>query len=92
MIETIKMSSKGQVVIPQNIRSGMHAVEGTMFAVVGSDDTIILKKIQTPSKEEILGKLKVMAEEGRKRAEELGIKEKDIPDLVHKARKRWRLL
>jgi len=86
MIETIKMSSKGQIVIPQNIRNGMHAAEGTMFAVVGSADTIILKKIQTPSKEEILKKLKVMAKEGRKRAEKLGIKEKDIPDLVHKTR------
>ena len=86
MIETIKMSSKGQIVIPQNIRNGMHAAEGTMFAVVGSDDTIILKKIQTPSKEEILKKLKVMAKEGRKRAEKLGIKEKDILDLIHKAR------
>jgi len=86
MIETIKMSSKGQVVIPQNIRTSMKAVEGTMFAVVGSDDTIILKKIQTPSKEELLKKLKVMAKEGRKRAEKLGIKEKDIPDLIHKAR------
>ena len=80
------MSSKGQVVIPQNIRTSMKAVEGTMFAVVGSDDTIILKKIQTPSKEELLKKLKVMAKEGRKRAEKLGIKEKDIPDLIHKAR------
>ena len=86
MIETIKMSSKGQVVIPQNIRNFMHAAEGTMFAVVGSDDTIILKKIQTPSKEEMLKKLKIMAKEGRKRAEKLGIKEKDIPDLIHKAR------
>ena len=86
MIETIKMSSKGQVVIPQNIRNFMHALEGTMFAVVASDDTIILKKIQTPSKEELLKKLKVMAKEGRKRAEKLGIKEKDIPDLIHKAR------
>ena len=85
-VDTIRMSSKGQVVIPQHIRDELHVREGTMFAVVGSADTIILKKIQTPSKEEILKKLKVMAKEGRKRAEKLGIKEKDIPDLVHKTR------
>jgi|TARA_Y100000310_G_scaffold345315_2_gene463692 AbrB family looped-hinge helix DNA binding protein len=86
MIETIKMSSKGQVVIPQDIRNGMQAVEGTVFGVIGSGDTIILKKIQTPSKEEILKRLKIMAKEGRKRAERLGIKEKDMPNLIHKAR------
>ncbi len=78
MIDTIKMSSKGQIVIPQNIRNGMHASEGTMFAVVGSDDTIILKKIQTPSKEEILKKLKVMAKEGKKRLKEKGFTEADL--------------
>lgn len=86
MIETVKMSSKGQIVIPQNIREMTHSSEGSVFAVVGSRDTIILKKIQTPSKEEILKRLDAMARDGRKRAERLGIKESDIPDLIHKAR------
>jgi len=54
MVETIKMSSKGQVVIPQDIREELHMHEGTVFAVVGSKDTIVLKKIATPSKAELL--------------------------------------
>ena len=87
MIETIKMSSKGQVVIPQDIRNNLRAKEGTIFAVVGSSDTVILKKIATPSKEELIRDLGNIAKEGRKRAESLGIKESDIPNLVHKARK-----
>ncbi len=86
MIETVKMSSKGQVVIPQNIREITHSSEGSVFAVVGSKDTIILKKIQTPSKEEVLKRLEVLSKEGRKRAEKLGIKESDVPDLIHKSR------
>jgi len=35
-----------------------------------------------------ISELKEIAKEGAKRAEKLGIKEKDVPDLVHKSRKR----
>lgn len=87
VVETIKMSSKGQVVIPQDIRKEIEADEGTVFAVVGSRDTIVLKKIQTPSKEALIKDLESIAKEGRKRAEKLGIQERDVPDLVHKLRK-----
>jgi len=86
-LETVKMSSKGQIVIPQDIREEIHVAEGTIFAVVGSKDTIILKKITTPSKEELIRDLGKIAKEGRKRAEKLGIKEADVPELVQKVRK-----
>ena len=94
-IETTKMSSKGQIVIPQDIREEINAKEGTIFAILGSNDTIILKKIETPSKETLIKELTNIAREGRKRAEKLGIKESDIPDMVHRIRKeknKWRLL
>ncbi len=85
-VEMIKMSSKGQIVIPQDIRAEIHASEGTMFAVVSGRDSIVLKKVATPSKEELICELRKIAKEGRKRAEKLGIKESDVPDLVHKLR------
>ncbi|MFH0701787.1 MAG: AbrB/MazE/SpoVT family DNA-binding domain-containing protein [Candidatus Woesearchaeota archaeon] len=56
-VETIKMSSKGQIVIPQTIRDALSAIEGTLFAVVHSGEAIILKKISTPSQEELFGEL-----------------------------------
>ncbi len=87
VVETIKMSSKGQVVIPQNIREEIEADEGTVFAVVSSRDTIVLKKIATPSKEALIKELRKIAEEGAKRAKKLGIKESDVPDMVHRIRK-----
>lgn len=87
MIETTKMSSKGQVVIPQDIREEIKADEGTIFVVVGSKDTIVLKKIATPSKEDLTKDLKKIAVEGRKRAEKLGIKESDVSDIIHRHRK-----
>ena len=86
-IETTKMSSKGQIVIPQDIREEINAKEGTIFAVLGSNDTIILKKIEPPSKETLIKELTNIAKEGRKRAEKLGIKESDIPDMVHRIRR-----
>ena len=47
--ELTKMSSKGQIVIPQDIRNKMRLSEGSKFAVVSVKDTIILKKLEPPS-------------------------------------------
>jgi len=77
-VETVKMSSKGQIVIPQNIRDGLGASEGTVFAVLGTRDTVVLKRINKPSKEVLIRELEIIAREGRKRAEKLGIKENDF--------------
>ena len=85
-VETIKVSSKGQVVIPLEAREELHIKEGTVFAVVVSKDTIILKKVETPSKEDMIHDLETAAREGRKRLEQKGIKEKDIPDIVQASR------
>lgn len=87
-IETVKMSSKGQVVIPQNIRENLNAVEGTVFAVVEGKDAIVLKKIEMPSKEVLIRELEKIAKDGRKRLERKGFKEADIPVLVQKSRRR----
>jgi antitoxin PrlF len=85
-IEMIKMSSKGQIVIPQGIREEVCASEGTIFAVVSGKDSIVLKKIKMPSKEELICELQEIAKEGAKKAEKLGIKETDIPNLIQKIR------
>ena len=85
--ETIKMSSRGQIVIPQDIREELKASEGTIFSVVSAKDTIILKKVDTPSKEDLIKEIEAIALEGRKRAEKLSIKESDVPDLIQRARK-----
>jgi AbrB family looped-hinge helix DNA binding protein len=85
-VEMVKMSSKGQIVIPQDIRAEICASEGTMFAVVSGRDSIVLKKVAMPSKEDLICELKEIAKENAKRAEKLGIKESDVPDLVHRFR------
>lgn len=46
------MSSKGQIVVPQNIRKILGLKVGELFALFGEDDTLILKKIKIPSNTE----------------------------------------
>jgi AbrB family looped-hinge helix DNA binding protein len=77
-IETIKMSSRGQVVIPQDIREAIGADEGTIFAVTSSEDAVVLKKINMPSKEELISHLKKIALVNRKKLEDKGISESDL--------------
>lgn len=48
-IEITSMSSRGQVVIPLDVREQLGLKEGEKFIVVGEDDTVILKKITMPS-------------------------------------------
>ena len=87
VVETVKMSSKGQIVIPQVIREEIDADEGTIFVVTGSKDTVILKKIITPSKQELIKQLAVIAKEGRKRLARKGLKEGDLHRIVEKSRR-----
>ena len=46
---TTKMSSKGQVVIPEEIRNQLGLEPGTQFVVVGDRDVVILKALNPPS-------------------------------------------
>lgn len=77
-VETIRMSSKGQIVIPQDVREELHVDEGTVFAVVGSKDTIILKKIATPSKEELIKGLGLFAKKAKVKLQSRGITEANL--------------
>ena len=51
-IDLTKVSSKGQVVIPQEIRSRMGLSDGEVLIVSAQDDIIVLKKIENPIEEE----------------------------------------
>jgi len=48
MIETAKMSERGQIIIPKDIREEVDATTDTIFAVSSIDkDTIVMKKLDT---------------------------------------------
>ena len=46
--DVVVMSTKGQVVVPKEVRQAVDAGAGTEFVVYGSGDAIILKKIAVP--------------------------------------------
>jgi len=48
-VATTKMSSKGQVVIPESVRVKLGLRTGAQFVVLGHGDTIMLKVIASPS-------------------------------------------
>jgi bifunctional DNA-binding transcriptional regulator/antitoxin component of YhaV-PrlF toxin-antitoxin module len=77
-VETVKMSSKGQIVIPLDVREELCAQTGTVFAVVGNKDTIVLKKIITPSKEDLIKDLGLFAKKAKKDLQSKGFTEKDL--------------
>jgi len=77
-IETVKMSTKGQIVIPRLIRESIGAYEGSVFAVTNTEDTLVLKKIAMPTKEELISNLSKIAKEGKARLEKKGIREADL--------------
>lgn len=69
-VETTKMSSRGQIVIPQDIRDRLQATEGTVFVVASTEDTLILKKLETPTGESLLKDLeKINSNKSKKRGE-----------------------
>ena len=51
-LATTKMSSKGQVVIPEEIRKRLGLEAGAQFVVVADKDTVIMKAISPPSMDE----------------------------------------
>lgn len=83
MAATTKMSSKGQVVIPEEIRDNLKLKEGDQFVVIGQGDTVILKSITPPSLSEFLDLMK----EATRTANSMGIKKSDVAKAIKKVRK-----
>ena len=81
---TTRLSSKGQVVIPEDIRTRLSLEAGTRFIVVGEDDVVILKAIKQPSMRDfdrLIGT-------ARQQARRAGMKRSDIAKAVTRARGR----
>ena len=81
---TTKMSSRGQVVIPESVRSKMGLKAGSKFVVMWHDDVVMLKVISPPSLEEFT----VLHKRLQKQARKKGLKRKDIRKAISKVRKR----
>jgi AbrB family looped-hinge helix DNA binding protein len=83
-IATTKMSSRGQVVIPESVRSEMGLKPGSKFVVMWRDDVVMLKVISPPS----LDEFQSLQKELQQQAREKGLKRKDIEKSIAKVRSR----
>jgi len=79
LIEIGKISSRGQVSIPSDIRNRMGLAEGTKVLFLLEDDTLLIKRIHQRSFAEITKPL-------REAAKKAGMKEEDVPELIHRIR------
>ncbi len=82
-LATTKMSSKGQIVIPEGIREKMNLNAGTQFMVLGEKDVVILKMSSPPSKKEFDPLIK----KARAQARQANLTPKDIAQTISKVRK-----
>jgi len=81
-VATTKMSSKGQVVIPEEVRNRLGLKTGSQFVVVGERDVVILKNVSPPS----LADFDSLIARARKQARQAGLKRSGITSAIKKSR------
>jgi AbrB family looped-hinge helix DNA binding protein len=79
-VELTVVSSRGQVVIPKNIRERLGLKEGVPLAVTEDQNIIMLQKMEFPSFDKMIS-------ESRKLAKNKGIKTSDVDEIIAKARR-----
>ncbi|MBS1982673.1 MAG: AbrB/MazE/SpoVT family DNA-binding domain-containing protein [Bdellovibrionales bacterium] len=80
---TTKLSSKGQVVIPEDIRSELNLHPGAQFAIIGQGNTVILKLITPPTLDDI----QAMLDTAKHEAQKAGLKQGDVKKAIRRARR-----
>ncbi len=83
-VATTRMSSKGQVVIPEEIREALGLQAGAQFVVVGEGDAVILKRIHKPSIREFKGLLS----KARKQTRRAGLSRDEVGKSIKRSRGR----
>jgi AbrB family looped-hinge helix DNA binding protein len=79
---TTKLSSRGQVVIPEEIRNRLGLEPGDQFVVVGEGNVVILKTVEPPNAK----KLKALMDKVQAAAEAAGVTPEDVERAIREAR------
>ena len=79
---TTKLSSRGQVVIPEEIRKRLGLEPGVQFVVVGEGDVVVLKALKAPR----MSDFKALLDKAQESARQAGLTEADIDHAVAEAR------
>jgi len=86
-----KMTSKGQVVIPQGIRAEAGISDGEKFFVYTSDDSIVLKRAKKLEDSESMEEFERVFDSLYKTAKARGITREDVKEAIKYVRRKKRL-
>lgn len=82
MIDVITMSSRGQIVIPSNIRNEMGLAKKDKFIIMNDRDDIIIRKLKPKSNTEA----KKLLDQFAKKFERAGITADEVKDEIRRNR------
>ncbi len=85
-VSVLSVSSKGQIVLPAEMRRKMSIEAGAKLAVYALNDMIMLKPISIPTETDF----KKSLDEAAAWAKEAGYKETDVNDIIKSYRKNKR--
>ncbi|MBQ4200479.1 MAG: AbrB/MazE/SpoVT family DNA-binding domain-containing protein [Kiritimatiellae bacterium] len=89
-VMTTKMSSKGQVVLPEALRQMYGWESGTAFTILTYKGSIIMQPLKTPTEDEIEAEFEDAFAEARRQAKEAGMTPRDITDAISAVRRERR--
>jgi len=80
---TTTLSSKGQVVIPEEIRERLGLKAGAQFVVVADRDVVIFKVLDPPA----LGEFTSLVARARQAAKRSGLRQVDVTNAIARVRR-----
>jgi antitoxin PrlF len=81
-LKITSMTTKGQVVIPSEIRNELNVASGTKFVVISDGKNILLKPIEKPK----MDQFKELQKQAQKLAKDAGYSKTDLPKLIKQVR------
>ena len=85
-VMTTKMSSKGQVVLPEALRQMYGWRSGTAFTILVYNGSIIMQPLKTPTDEEVAAEFEEAVAECRRQAKDAGMTPMDISNAIAEVR------
>ena len=83
-LATTKLSSKGQVVIPEAIRERLGLEAGVRFVVVAEGDVVVLKVLNAPK----MSDFKALLDKAQESADAAGLTPEDVEEAIREVRGR----
>ena len=81
-VMTTRMSSKGQVVLPEALRQMYGWQSGTAFTILAYKGSIIMQPLKTPTEEEVAAEFEDAFEEARRLAQDAGMTPLDVTNAI----------